>query len=660
MQWQHTHSDISTQCMHGSSTDRMHDFSSNRITEMDPDAPNRQRHSINPRDARNDEISLKFIWNALRCANYASLMDCIHSGKQTWRGAAMRFPLLESGLVSHSLDHSSTLSSSDDLESLFLYIYSIHRMLNNPSTRISSFEQSIYGILSGHTRSAVTSCHTHLDHLWANAWCNLLCCLMTLRIAQYKESVQSQNASPSPFSHFSANSNAATLSPIIDYVWAHVFRESQKSLEDLLKIPQSVLQTDPSCAPFYVIQCKLILAEYDELLHYLNEFVNENSEEQSSSTSTRLSYPEYANFLRFATFLSLHMHERNVLPQTPDTRLVVDNIILKYIHHLHSVHQYNHIALYTSKLSEQNQVLAFARLLASIDDDHLKQELMTQARSYQLDLRSITNHVINLHTPLNPLPLASSRAAQASATHHFDKKINLISWLQYDTDHALEQLKYVNSLAREIICAKEFLFLGKLMNRVPAGIDQQLLQSSSYDPAFVEPLCEEYKCWQVLSLAIEQYKAWSLHFARRPQESSRADCGDDTTLHGRLEAENQRQLFERATTQWRNSLELLAQSAYEEMRHFPVSFIQFSRQYAAKVPDPHQLAAVYSRAVPYIVFLMVEVQERSGYFAECLKISHYVASEEHSLYKAFSKENLSKFLNLMSRVEQQQLSIVGQ
>lgn len=618
--WDHSLNDIKN-------LDKLNKFSFDGISEIDPDAVNRQKRNLNRRDFTNDEVILKQIWKHLRSGDISKILECVKNGKQTWRGASLRFPLLELEQHIHSDETFNLaklkglkLAKLKDLESLFLYIFSVQKMLGNPSLRISSIEQSIFGTLSGHLNSAQSVCERYEDYLWANSTVSLLSTLIILLLTFYKRVEKSE---------IIQFSNQASLEPIIENLLSLLSKETQKPLSEVLNVPQKSLQEFTPY--FYEIQKLLIKKDYYELIHTLYRIIfDENG-------YLKVSMALYSNFLRFSSSLIIYLLNDDIIsnkirlhPNFSQLQEFIHEIIKNYILYLKSIKEYSYITFFSNYLSKDLNEELYSNILKDVDIDANSRDIIyKQAKKNKLNLDRITSSMIQSTDP------------NLSDDKNFKNKIYLISFLQQDKDRIFDVLKYINDLIREIVISKKFYLPQELM-KIISEIDLEINLSEVRDHSAILQFLE-FKSWIEFFEGINLYKEWNSYNLNIPKGSHiDYNC---KKISEYLTIQNQKLIENNTFKEWiLKKIDLM-----NKLKTIPSTLLNVVKMNYDELQNMDQ---VFKIAITQIIFLMIDILLRSECYEECLLLSHFVASDTNGFYHAFSQNDLIRFLNLMSNAQQ--------
>lgn len=363
------------------------DRSQQLVTQLDPDAPARQKRVLE----KSDEFYEKALWLVCyemmrRGVPWKEICDWAVERSEAWRGVSL-------GAAYESHTPGSPNISGDNVGYLFrrMCFYAAQ------GTRLP-YEGAVYGLLSGDLDKVRDIARTWDDHLYAHYNALLLSRFDSYLQRQYPSRV-TQNLSQ----RFVFHDAVANLGD-----WSN----SHKLVINALK--QHKTSTALANAPIKLVQGALIAQSLEELVHNVgialaemlqredrpgNLMIHHDSPENdrgpkaASGKPTAIADQHYQTFANdphaFRTLVHVFIALRGGLDllraEDRSQRLVMDNVIAAYIEFLRLSKRIQLIPLYAAQMDETRQAYSLARVLPDIKNRDEQRNCIALLDLYRVD-----------------------------------------------------------------------------------------------------------------------------------------------------------------------------------------------------------------------------------------------------------------------------------
>ncbi|KAG0133595.1 hypothetical protein HOY82DRAFT_556132 [Tuber indicum] len=362
--------------------------SGNKITELDPDAPSRQRKQLENEDEESERFLFRAIWVFLRKGDLKGAKDLCAEMGEFWRAASLDGgeeawdPMVDGQRFDNQSDEESMdMSENSQPEGVTgnrrreLWKRMCYAIAHRSGAE--DWEKAVYGTLCGDFESVLPVCASWEDHLFAH---------MNSLVEEYYSQYLLRHGRLSP---------AATIFPAFDSTAFHSRVGSLAEDETVLsRIIDSLASLDhikaESRVPLRVIQGSLMSLRFhelvDELYRQLLAFrdlpgYDPLHEEDSIGVDVT-----DCRTLRIVVHILLVLQLLNA-GFTEDTPFHVqaEGLIAAYIEFLAEAGKVKLIPLYAGQLSPQKAIDAMGAILNKIREEPLRLELLELMRAHNID-----------------------------------------------------------------------------------------------------------------------------------------------------------------------------------------------------------------------------------------------------------------------------------
>ncbi|CAG5133756.1 unnamed protein product, partial [Candidula unifasciata] len=589
------------------------------ITEMDPDAPLRQKRSLDDLDQEDDRFFTQHLYIFIRAGQLAKAQELCQACGQPWRSAT-----LEGWRLLHDPNY-YTVSSSLDMAPVEGNPYRdvwkavCWRMASEPD--FDCYERAVYGALSGNLHALLPVSSSWMDYLWA----------------YYKVMVDIRVEQEVRLHHHTDR----TLDSLPSEFYSDKLLEPQEIFKDIAaSINETVrLQSENW---YHVIQKYVILGDIPALIEVMYSWLQKD----------RDSLP--GHLVRLMAHIVLFL---KTIGQSCKEELC-EAIIEAYVRDLIRDKKRNLTAFYVSTLSQPAQVQWYATFLEDIEDQAERKQCLVWAEDEGLDVGLITKTVVEkvrLRETKTRLP-ENSLAQDLTVTEEDRTKIDAIEWLIFYKAHRSEALKQANAIMRSFIVLKKHTAARQTFEKLPLDtIDViysqwHLKTGTSELPPADNNAIREYMCIKAYLDAVESFNDWfSLYHQGQPVKPVGTDGG---TFTDRVALEHKMKQYRHEYERWRHNLLLQARATRDRIYNvllFADGGWLVDTSEDADESRRHQMSQLRKLHLPGLCLNLHTVLHTTGMYAEALQIADIVASEQHQLYKEFDKESMQHLLTQFSK-----------
>ncbi|KAM9171408.1 LOW QUALITY PROTEIN: nuclear pore complex protein Nup107 [Pangshura tecta] len=580
------------------------------VTELDPDAPIRQKMPLDDLDREDDARLLKYLFTLIRAGMTGEAQRLCKRCGQAWRAATLE------GWKPY---HDPNVNGGTELEPVegnpYRCIWKISCWRMAEDEQFNRYERAIYAALSGNLKQLLPVCHTWEDTVWA---------------------------------YFRV---------MVDSLVEHEIRTSVMTTEELEELPREYLETnwtlekvfeelqatdkkrvlEENQEHYHVIQKFIILGDVDGLMDEFNKWLSKD----------RSVLP--GHLLRFMTHLILFF--RTVGLQTKEEVSV--EILKTYIQRLVSEKHTDLIAFYVSHLPQELAVAQYAVFLEDVTETEQRHHCLELAKEAGLDVATITKTVVENICKKDTGEFTHHDLALDTGTTEEDRlKIDVIDWLVFDPAQRAEALKQSNAIMRKFLAFKKHEAAKDVFVKIPQDSIAEIYNQweeqgmDSPLPAEDDNAIREHLCIRAYLEAHETFNEWFKHMNSAPQKPTLLPQPSFTE---RVAHEHKEKKYEMDYGIWKGLLDAVTADVKEKMYNVLLfvdgGWMVDVREDAEDDPErTHQMILLRKLCLPMICFLLHTVLHSTRQYQECLRLADVVASERHKLYVVFSKEELRKLL----------------
>ncbi|KAI1882040.1 hypothetical protein AGOR_G00246600 [Albula goreensis] len=580
------------------------------VTELDPDAPIRQKRPLADLDREDDARLLKYLFTLVR----AGMMDeaqrlCKRCG-QAWRAAT-----LEGWKLYHDPNNnggSLELLPVEGNPQRCVWKVCCWRLAEED--QFNRYERAIYAALSGNLKQLLPVCESWEDSVWA-----YFRVMVDTLVEQEVRScgLGSEELDELPREYLEAS---WTMEKVFEELLA---TESKRVLEETKEY-------------YHIIQKYVILGDLDGLMSEFSDWLG------------GASLP--AHLLRFMTHLLLFYRS---LGMQLKEEVSVD-VLKSYIQLLISKRHIDLIAFYVSHLPPDMSVAQYAHFLESVTETEQRKRCLELAREAGLEVASVTKMVVENIRDRDTEDFAHHDALLDIGTTEADKrKIDVIDWLVFDPSQRAEALKQSNAIMRKFLVSKKHDAAKEAFAKVPQDSMKEIYrqwEEQGMDtplPAEDDNAIREHLCIRAYLEAHEAFSEWFGHMnspPQKPSEPTQTAKFTEKVAHRMKEEE-----YKLDYDSWKGRLEALTEDVKERIYNVLLfvdgGWMVDVREDAEEDPErSHQMALLRQQCLPMMTFLLQTVLHSTEQHQESLRLADIIASQQHQLYQVFSKEELRKFL----------------
>uniref|UniRef100_A0A8D1AV61 Nuclear pore complex protein n=1 Tax=Sus scrofa TaxID=9823 RepID=A0A8D1AV61_PIG len=582
------------------------------VTELDPDAPIRQKMPLDDLDREDEVRLLKYLFTLIRAGMTEEAQRLCKRCGQAWRAAT---------LEGWKLYHDPNVNGGTELEPVegnpYRCIWKISCWRMAEDEHFNRYERAIYAALSGNLKQLLPVCDTWEDTVWA---------------------------------YFRV---------MVDSLVEQEIRTSVMTLDETEELPREYLETNWTLEKvFEELQAtdkKRVLEENQEHYHTVQKFlilgdIDGLMDEFSKWLSkSRNNLP--GHLLRFMTHLILFF--RTLGLQTKEE--VSIEVLKTYIQLLINEKHTDLIAFYTCHLPQDLAVAQYALFLEGVTEFEQRHHCLELAKEADLDIATITKTVVEntrkkdngefSHHDLAP-------ALDTGTTEEDRLKIDVIDWLVFDPAQRAEALKQGNAIMRKFLASKKHEAAKEVFVKIPqdsiAEIYNQWEEQGMESPLPAEDdnAIREHLCIRAYLEAHETFNEWFKHMNSAPQKPTLIP---QATFTEKVAHEHKEKKYEMDYGIWKGHLDALTADVKEKMYNVLLfvdgGWMVDVREDAEEDHErTHQMVLLRQLCLPMLCFLLHTILHSTGQYQECLQLADMVSSERHKLYLVFSKEELRKLL----------------
>ncbi|MBN3313563.1 NU107 protein, partial [Atractosteus spatula] len=587
-------------------------FSRPLVTELDPDAPLRQKRPLADLDREDDARLLKYLFTLVRAGMTDEAQRLCKRCGQAWRAAT---------LEGWKLYHDPNIGGGLELQPVegnpqrCVWKACCWRMAEEE--RFNRYERAIYAALSGNLKQLLPVCETWEDMVWA-----YFRVMVDTLVEQEIRSLgtSSDELEELPREYLEAN-----------WTMEKVFEELQAT--------ESKRVLDETKEHYHIIQKFIILGDLDGLLEELSEWLGQESPALPS------------HLLRFMSHLVLFY--RSLGMQLKEE--VAIEVLKAYIQLLIKEKHTDLIAFYVSHLPQDMAVAQYAQFLESVTETEQRKHCLDLAREAGLEVAAVTKTVVENIRERDTEDFTHhdlTLALYMGTSEEDMRKIDVIDWLVFDSSQRAEALKQSNAIMRKFLGSKKHDAAKEVFAKIPEDSIREIhrqWEEQGLDmplPAEDENAIREHLCIRAYLEAHEAFNEWFKHMNAPPQKptlSSQAKY-TETVAHEMKEAE-----YKMEYKNWKECLEALTEDVKERIYNVLLfvdgGWMVDVREDAEEDPErSHQMTLLRRLCLPMMCFLLQTVLHSTRLHQESLRLADIIASEQHRLYQVFSKEELQKLL----------------
>ncbi|XP_064417789.1 nuclear pore complex protein Nup107 isoform X1 [Latimeria chalumnae] len=586
-------------------------FSRPLVSELDPDAPIRQKMPLADLDREDDTRLLKYLFTLIRAGMTDEAQRLCKRCGQAWRAAT---------LEGWKLYHDPNTNGGVELQAVegnpYRRVWKACCWRMAEDDQFNRYERAIYAALSGNLKQLLVVCDSWEDTVWAY--------FRVMVDSLVEQEIRASGAAAYDFDdlpreYLEANWN---LEKVFEELQA---TESKRVLEE-------------NKEHYHIIQKFIILGDIDGLMDEFNDWLSKDT-----------CLP--AHLLRFMTHLILFFC--NLGLQTKE-EISVD-VLRTYIQLLIREKYVDLIAFYVSHLPQEVAVDLYAMFLESITETDQRKHCLELAKEAGLNVAAVTKTVVeNIRTrDVGDFAHHDSAASLDTAITEEDRlKIDAIDWLVFDPAHRAEALKQSNAIMRKFLAVRKHEAAKEAFGKIPQDSIAEIYKQWE-EPGMEVPLSaedenaiREHLCIRAYLEAHEAFNEWFRHMNSAPQKPT---LPLQATFTEKVAHEHKEKKYELDYGIWHGHLGALTSEVKEKIYNVLLfvdgGWMADVREDAEEDAERrHQMKLLRSLCLPMMCFLLHTVLHSTKEYQECLRLADVVSSEQYKLYRVFSKDEFKKLL----------------
>ena len=593
----------------------------NLVTEMDPDAPLRQKKQLSELDQKDELMLSQCIWYQVRAGCIDEAEDILEKV-----GQPLKASNFEGGKFYHDPNYEvEPVDVADPAPiqgNMNRDIWKFIMLTMSEDTRFNVYERAIYGTLSGNLNTILPACKNWNDWLWA-CYKVMLDVYFECEIRNTPHNRRGKAPKELPSTYWQQN-----LEPEI------IFTDIQASPNENIRRYAN--------SNFGLIQFYLITNQLDELIDTMHGWVN-GSEESISNPGIHL--------LRFIAHLVIYCRQVELAVDVEKCDAILDG----YIRELIRLKEFDMVGIYTACLGNTDkQVSCYSNLLQSIPNTDSHKRCLNIAKEAGLNTNLIIRRMVETVKGEQNLWQYPLDIPKSDTLSEFDqRKIQVMDWLLYDQDQLPEALIQGLTLIRLFLSANKYVAASKIFIKLPRNILHLLLdrwkraKGNVATPPEFENSIKEYLCFSAYFEAREAFDDWFTYFYQ--QRPHQPESQSQQSYLSQFMSEERMTEFNRDMEAWHETMEayqLTAKEKIEKVLLFEGGWM-LDRYDLGDEERKRQQGILRNVCIPSLCFLLYSLLKECGHYQNCLRIANLVASEDYKLYQLFTKEEFNKLLNLM-------------
>lgn len=635
--WENTFHAIRSSTINGSQTLDLN---------MDPDAPFRNKTSLSHADKEVEMRLFKHLFKFIRSGQLDQGQNLAHRVGYYWLEGVLDGwkPYADPNIDDErtnlkTIDQPAKIEPTTGNKKRDIWLKTCFKAAKTQG--LNSFEKAILGSLGGNLKSILPVCKSWSDHAWARLKCSIEVRIeKTLR----DNSIQMQENKYLDFpQEFYDN----------DFDIADIF----KSIDLVSPFKESTIHQ--------TVQKLLIYNDIEGLLDQLQQWCKSLDYENDLASNCEALSP---HFLRFFSHLVLFLVDMKQLNRHNEK---AKEILKSYINLLTRLEYIEAVAFYAGFLPEDDQVIAYAHLLASINNIDERRECLAIAKNSHLNVDEITQTVVDMIIGENDLADKSrsgdnhniSRDKSSQISAHDRRKIEALDYLLLlESKNYLAILHQGSTLMRLFACERKLDSLRETFTKLPAGLNltvenQWSISTGKEVPVGLRNKMRELEAYQILLETQELLREWSEKHHKRPEEPKKP--ANMAKFCDTLNFEKMVSQYHHDLAVWREQREMktkeLTKKIYD-MFNYQGGWMVDLLGDNVQIEDIkskerlNQLQKLRKLYIPQMTSVWINVLQLTEHYDECLALSHLIVDEKLSLYKEFSNEQLRDFLDKMKEI----------
>ena len=564
----------------------------NMVAELDPDAPGRTGRQLHSLDQEEETRLIKTLFGFVRCGLLEDGQDlCIKVG-QAWRAAT-----LEGWKLYHDPNYQSGTGGDGDRlpvegnKHRDVWKAVAWRMTEDSS--MPQHERAVFAALCGNLSQLTPVCSSWEDFLWAGAKCAVDVMVET----EIRDKFLEKQFEPLPAAYWNTPVSLAKVFSEIAGRGGNLTRESNN--------------------PYHAIQKYLILDDWPGLVREMVAWLKPDID---------------PHLLRLLAHLVLAHRALGVNGETS----AEDEILTWFTKYLMSQDKVGLVPWYVSRLPESQHSPLLSEYLAGITSTEDQQQCLYLGREAGLRMERIVVDAVSL-------------------CRDTDRMISSLQWLSHEPEQAGHLMTETNSVVRRLLLRNQM----EEAREAAGHVSQSVVERAGRDwrgerSGLPAEAVKEHLGLQAYLTASEAFNDWFDHYHRgQPVKPTMPDAPSFTE---RVAHEQREKQFMMELERWRSGQLIQSRQTEEKLKAvltFPGGWLVQEREDEDRMDMREEtdeerlleLSGLRKMLVPRTVTLLHRLLHTTGQFSACLGLADLVASEQHLLYAAFTRQDMKEFLN---------------
>jgi len=613
------------------------------VTKLDPDASLREGNPLHDIDMEDEARLEKEVFMHIRCGHLEQAQSlCVHTG-QEWRAAA-----LEGWRLHHDPNY-ETPRGIDTVDKLPIEgnpnrdIWKLMAWQIADDKRMPVYTRATFAALCGYLPALVDVCQSWEDLLWAH-----FRVLVDIRVEkEIRESSVRQYAK------------------LPDVYWKNemgieeVFSELAASKDTRIR--------DEAQKVAHKVQQYLIMDQVGTLMDEMEQWI-------------KLHTKQKLQLLRFLSHLVIFLR----LIGRAEKDHVGDAVLRAYVRELMQMRDPHLVAHYVATLPQEDQVTLYSEFLTDITGSDERELALTAAEVADLDIETITKTVVEKIR--NRELCMELPDLQAELTAEDMMKVSALDWVIYYPSQRAEAMWQANAIICYFLAVNKLEAARKAFNKIPLdSIDliMKQYQGRTDDSMLVEGLSvihnlptrvsssiREYLCYKAYLDAEEGFSDWFQHYHHAKPTAPKLPPGD-IPFTEKVAYDHRHNQYKSELERWKMAMQQQTKTVKSQLYNilmFPEGgWLVDCANSEAEDGDvdmdgevsrhQKQLDDLRQLCIPKVVLLLHTVMHQMGEYAECIQLANLIVSEQHKLYKVFTKSKLGE---LLGRITESSLALLDQ
>lgn len=602
---------------------------------MDPDAPVRTKTSLVHADKEVEVRLFKHLFRFMRAGKLVEGQELAQRVGYHWLAGILDgyFPYSDPNLDEENLGQTAIHQTVDIRPVLGNKKRDIWKKTCYRSARmhgLSSFEKAILGVSGGNVKSVLPVCTSWSDQLWARLKCSI--------------DIKIEKALRDPGTVPQENRK------LIEF--PAEFYDGDQDIQNIFK-SINVVSSFREATIHQTVQKLFIFNDIDGLLDQLVDWCKSLDYGNDMAVNNEALSPQ---FLRFFAHVVLFLRELEMIA-TDDPR--GSEIIKSYLDLLTQRKFIETVAFYTTFLPKDSQVIAYAHMLASINNLDERKHCLKIAEESKLDVDEITQTVVGMLTQEQEEHPSGVDSEINKTTASDRRKIDSLDYLLYsETKNYIAVLHHGNILLRLFATSRKMDAVKDTFLKLPTDLtgfaEKQwtLITNDSVSPSLQNNI-REFNAFRVLLETNERLLEWSDWHLKKPEEPKKP--ANLLSFCDNVNFEKKVQQYHNDKAVWKEVREGKTDALIEKIREM----FNFPHGWMVDLPtnesQPNedrlrQMSKLRKIFIPQMTSICLNVLQLTERYEECLRMSHLLVDEKMKLYREFSKDQLRDFLDKMSEI----------